>query len=604
MADKIQSIPPSLANPFADSQARNYSDERFLTEFCPISKYWSLFNDQHEILAGTRGCGKTILLKMMRYSMLSKLTDERAKKLASEKKFIAFYVPLHLEYIKKLSNSTLLDDAKISWFCFSFNCLLAQSVIIELTAILNDLIVDDLKRVELEYTLSKRIDDFWAIEPETPVFQFTRLREKITKLYYSVDPLKNDLSSVPIVFTHSLASPLSSIRNILCEKLHISPTWIVCMDEAEFADECYQKCINTAFRSDTNRIVFKVATLHFYHTTRATFDKGGISIMDGQDFKHTIIDMKYDEQDFIDVTNSLVRTRLLPEGIEIGELKDFLETLGDDNYIDYFSQEMEVIKYPRGKLEQQILDQLTDKSNVYNSKKESHEIKKTVIDKLAPIFYLREMYKLAKKGNHIPGWYAGAKMVRRIAQGNPRIFINIMNWLFDKARGKSIPLAVKSQHKSMMEFAESFCEQTQTLEQVGPKAQNQLNYVSEELREQTHKSGLAQAGTTFILGKNTDLEENRSWIEKAVAYSRLIIDDKSLRTQISMNSIYNLSNAYATAFWIPMRTHSPPPVITLLDNVEIAYSIEKSRKKTGQQSNGDQSSLFHNGGANNDDQEQ
>jgi len=151
-------IPISSANPFADSQARNYSGDKVLMEFCPISKYWSLFNDQHEILVGTRGCGKTILLKMMRYSMLSKLPDCRAKKLASEKKHIAFYVPLHLEYIKKLSNSTLSKDAKISWFRFSFNCLLAQSIIIEISAILDDLASDDFKRIELEYNLSRLID--------------------------------------------------------------------------------------------------------------------------------------------------------------------------------------------------------------------------------------------------------------------------------------------------------------------------------------------------------------------------------------------------------------------------------------------------------------
>ena len=52
-------------NPFSDSQARNFSDTKLINEFCPISNYWSLFNDQHEVLLGTRGSGKTFLLKMM-----------------------------------------------------------------------------------------------------------------------------------------------------------------------------------------------------------------------------------------------------------------------------------------------------------------------------------------------------------------------------------------------------------------------------------------------------------------------------------------------------------------------------------------------------------
>jgi hypothetical protein len=590
MIKKMQSIPHSLANPFADSQARNYSGERVLTEFCPISKYWSLFNDQHEILVGTRGCGKTILLKMMRYSMLSKLSDPRAKKLATEKKFIAFYVPLHLEYIKKLSNSTLSKDAKVDWFRFSFNCLLAQSIIIEITEILNDQIDDDLKRIEFEYNLSKQINDCWAIKSETSEFQFAKLREKINKLYYAADPLQDNLSSIPSVFKHSLASSLSSISNILCEKLNISPTWIVCVDEAEFSDECYQECINTVFRSDTDRIAFKVATLHFYHTTRATLDSD-ICVMDGQDFKYTIIDMKYNESDFIRVTDSLVKTRLSSENIYLDEVKDFLETLGDDNYIDYFSKEMKTNKYPREKLEQDILNQLSDESKNYNLKKESNEIEKPVIDKLAPIFYLREMYKLSKKGSHIPGWYAGAAMVRRIAQGNPRLFIRIMNRLFDKAKGKKIPLAVKAQHKSMMDFAKSFCMETQSLEQNGPEAKNKLDYVSEELQKRTHNSKLVQAGISFILNKNTDLLKNKPWIEKAVAFSRLMIDDKSLKTQINNDTNFHLSNVYATAFWLAMRTHSSPPIISLPDNVNTAYRIKKPKKKN------EQLSLFSQGGS-------
>ncbi len=42
-------------NPFSDSQARNFSDTKIINEFYPTSCFWSLFNDQHEILLGTRG---------------------------------------------------------------------------------------------------------------------------------------------------------------------------------------------------------------------------------------------------------------------------------------------------------------------------------------------------------------------------------------------------------------------------------------------------------------------------------------------------------------------------------------------------------------------
>ena len=59
-------------NPFYDSQARNFSDEKVLNEFCPISSFWDLFNEQHEIILGTRGSGKTFLLKMNHLKLLKK----------------------------------------------------------------------------------------------------------------------------------------------------------------------------------------------------------------------------------------------------------------------------------------------------------------------------------------------------------------------------------------------------------------------------------------------------------------------------------------------------------------------------------------------------
>jgi len=425
------------------------------------------------------------------------------------------------------------------------------------------------------------------------------LREKVDKLYYSIDPLSDDLSNVPNAFKHSLAASLSSIRNSLCSTLEIDPTWIVCIDEAEFADDCYQECINTALRAYTDQIIFKVATLHFHHKTKFTLDENS-NAMDGQDFNYTMIDMPPDEDDFTKVTDSLIKTRFQSENIELAKLENFLETIGDDKYIDYFTRTKNVDKLPRESLEEQILSQLSDASRKRNSGKSSSEIKKPVVDKLAPIFYLREMYKLSSeqgKGASKPGWYAGAAMVRRIAQGNPRLFIRIMNKLFDQARGTKLPLTVKKQHEVMVDFAVSFCAETQTLEQFGPVAKKQLDYISEVIQAQTHAAQLVPAGVTFKLKKGTDISKHKDWIEKAVAFSRLMIDDKSLLTQVSSDTTFYLSNVYAVAFWLPMRSHSSPLKIALLDDVNTTYHIKRKPH------NDNQLTLFSYGGYHDDHNE-
>ena len=49
-------------NPFAESQGRSFSRSKVEGEFHPTSTFLDRINQQHEILLGTRGSGKTFLL--------------------------------------------------------------------------------------------------------------------------------------------------------------------------------------------------------------------------------------------------------------------------------------------------------------------------------------------------------------------------------------------------------------------------------------------------------------------------------------------------------------------------------------------------------------
>lgn len=589
-------IAASSPNPFSDSQARNYSDDRVLDEFCPTSQFWSLFNDQHEIILGTRGCGKTIVLKMMRYSMLRRLNDKHAKKLVEEKKYIAFYAPLHLEFIKQLSSPKISDKDKIYWFRFSFNCVLAQSILIELYSLLDDLYPDKLSRVKIEYDLSAIIGDAWGINSGSSIHQLSNLREQVSKLYYNSHPLFSDAKDIPKPFIHSLGSTLTSISTTICEKLTISPTWIICVDEAEFLDESYQRCINTVFRSDSGRIAIKMATLPFHHITVKTLDEN-IPVIDGQDFNYTILNMKPDSSDFIKVTNSIIKTRFNSDSIEIRKLEDFVETIGKDQYKDYYFNE--IINEPCVKeyiashsdesnnekvltkyVDEQILMQLSNRSKEHNSRKSREEIKKSVLDKLAPIYYLREIKK-KEKGHYIPGWYAGASMIRRISQGNPRIFIRIMNKLFDASVGQPLPIKLKQQHKTIEAFAKSFCEETETLEKYGHDAKLHLETIAERIAAQTHGKELVQSGLSFSFKSNQNIDPHIDWLQKSVAYSRLTIDIDSLKTGITTRSIFVLSNLYAVKYWLPMRSRVPIKIQLLNSGTDHTKSANtKGTKKT------------------------
>lgn len=558
-ADKILNF--KGANPFSDSQARNFSDTKVSKEFYPISNFWSLFNDQHEILLGTRGCGKTFLLKMMRYSMLKKINNPQAKELVKKKEYIGLYVPMHLEFITLFNDSSLPKNMQISLFQIAFNCLLAQSMLIEIEALLDD-IEDELEKFKKVAKMVKVIDELWFNIENSDIYELSSLRNKVDKVFYNLDWKNPNLESVPTVFKRQICSSLSSVKSSITQVFmwEEEPTWIICIDEAEFLNETLQKCINSLFRSDTNRIALKVATLPFYHTTLKTIDEN-ISVVNGNDFSYKVVDMDYASKDYIDLTNALCRHRLgtrFNQDSECPTLENFLGIVGNDAQIDYFRNEIGEDKSKREYIEKDIIE------NFPNTRKKNAntyiEKRKTIYDKFAPIYFTRKMYLLSKKGNSKPGWYAGASVIRKVSQGNPRLFIQLMNKLFEVAR--ETELTEKKQSQAVLDFSSDLCKSTKALENQGPIVDKELSKIAEFLKLRTHDGPMVTVGCAFKLKYKCDdeIQKNKTWIQLAIAYSRLIVDDDVKINGITDNTKYILSYAYAVSFWLVLRNDSPQKI--------------------------------------------
>jgi len=558
-------------NPFNDSQSRNFSDDKVTNEFYPTSIFWSLFNDQHEIVIGTRGSGKTFLLKMMRYSMLKKISDPRAQLIIKEKKFIALYVPMNIEFVGSFSYRNIPEDYQIPFFQFSFNCLLAESLITELLAILDEE-KNELERYKKNSKLANHINQIW-FNDQSRISDMSTLVVKVRALFYNHD-VKNGLDFIPPVFAKQIGSSLQSIKEVIRQILNFQdePTWIICVDEAEFLKAPLQKCINTVFRSDSKRLVLKVATLPFYHKTYKTLDNE-ISVSVGNDFNFRFIDMKFDSEDFIRVTNSLCQRRLrrFSSNSNMEKLEDFVGVIGKDDLIDYYREELGVEKSQSEIIENEIISELSPKRQENMSERVS--LRKPVYDKFAPIYFVRKMYKLSRNGNTIPGWYAGSSMIRKISQGNPRRFIQLMNDLFEKAR--MTPLKPKAQHEVILKYARTICDATQALEIHGPEAKDNLDQIAEYLRARVHDGPLLYSGNTFSLSLNNyEIKKNEDWIKLAVAYSRLIIDDSSLLYGIKSNTKYSIGNVYSAKYWLPMRIGDYPR-IKLSSKDKYSYLVRK-----------------------------
>ena len=573
VSDKVKNY--NGENPFSDSQPRNFSDDKVINEFYPTSIFWSLFNDQHEIIVGTRGSGKTFLLKMMRYSMLKKIPDIRAQKIIKEKNFISLYVPMNIEFVGSFSYRNIPEDYQIPFFQFSFNCLLAESLITELLSILDEE-QSDFVRFKKNNLLANNINSIW-FNDQSNTTDMSSLATKVRTLFYNND-IKKGLEFVPPVFTKQIGSSMQSVKDVIQQIFNFEeePTWIICVDEAEFLKSPLQKCINTVFRSDSKRLVLKVATLPFYHKTYKTLDND-ISVSVGNDFNFRFIDMKYDSEDFIQVTNSLCNRRLkrLNAEIYIDKLEEFIGTIGNDDLIDYYREEVGPEKSQMEIIEKEIISEFSAQRKL--SVSELVTLRKPVYDKFAPIFFLRKMYHLSTEGHSVPGWYSGSSMIRKISQGNPRRFIQLMNDIFEKAR--TTTLKPKSQHEVIMKYARTICDATQSLEIHGPKAKDNLDQIAEYLKSRVHNGPLIFAGNTFSLNlNNEELKSNEDWIKLAVAYSRLVVDDSSLLYGISNDTKYSIGNVYSAKYWLPMRVGDYPK-IKLSSKDKYSYQVGRIKAK-------------------------
>lgn len=570
------------ANPFVGINGRDFSDQAIQEEFCPTTQFWSRFNSQHEILIGTRGCGKTFLLKAMRLSMLKSINDDQAKEIIAQKKYIAFYIALQMERMANLSNVNRNTNDKITLFRFIFNSCLAISIISEAKKncddLMNheiisndhDLLTNKQQAILANTKLANKLYKVWFNRDTNESFvDLDDLAIEINNLYYNFNFYTDDISTIPSLFTSDLCSPLISANSILSEFWKVDePTWILAIDEAEFVDELYQKTINSFMRSNPMHIILKIATLPYYWTTLETLNKD-IEISAGNDFNYEVIDMDCDSDDFKRLTNKLCnnrmqRIRLSNSTINDCTLEDLLGKIGNDNRIDYFKNEMKGLTDED--IQHGILQNLSpDRKSGSATKK---DLSQTIYKKYAPIYYVREIYK-NKKGNLKPQWFAGSEVIRKVSQGNPRMFLNIMMLLFSYATSHK-NFGTKEQHQVVVKYAHNVCEATKAIEKDGKDIYKNLSLIAKQLHDKTHDGYLKEIGCSFTFRKNIK-PENQSWIKRAISFSRVLVDETSIKSGITSKTKYSLCNVFAVEYWLTMR-NDYPTIVSLIESKELNRS--------------------------------
>lgn len=581
-------------NPFHDAQFRAYNSVKSQMEFYPTSFFWSLFNEENEILVGTRGSGKTALLRMLTYSNLKHLNDETAKRYIATWQFIGFYVPMNLEFMGALPGQQVPPQDRVIFFQYAFNCSAIHAFLSELREVLDVAFSDRKLRAGAEFDLCEYLSKLWFANIAPPPASLSDLMGMVDRCFNSIFSL-GDVKQAPEfrLLSQPILLPIkNAIRGIEpVIKIDLSRThWLVCIDEAEFLDESCLRCINTFMRAEERPLVLKMATLPYKHNTRATNQPGIFVEPHGSDFNYRRIDLDHRAPDFVGLTNYVCQSRLQRCGIVADDvtLENFLGKEGHgDDLVDYYRAEMGDEEALEEAVMSGIREALSEQRErrIDTLSKNPVKLKHAYLKKFAPIYYVRRMRKENSKGNRTAGWFAGAATIRRVADGNPRRFIQIMNSIFRVASDNQ--LTPKEQHRTVTRFCMDMHTAVEGYPDFGEALRGLIDRVGNVLQDKVHGTDMKFVGCGF--GVSDDILANELFLnalQLGVAYCFIKTDEQSFLYSITPESSLRLSYLLGVYFWLPLREVGEPPRLRqksgVLPGIQPTLDPPLSRKQVQQ----------------------
>lgn len=565
LSEKVKRVKYLGANPFTDSQARNQPITNILKDFYPTSVYWSRFNRDNEILVGTRGSGKTILLRMLCASHYWRSTAIASELESKDQYYFGIRIPLRLRLLNEVK-SEMTFQAKRERFNFIFNCVAIGSLLDELEFLLRKIFLEQTRRLLKVRILLDGLSDAWRIPLPVNCTSIDDFKIHIDNIH-----LRNRRSSDFSEISDSslcldLLEPILGVLDFLADLLEIDReriNWLACFDEAEYLDSEFQPIINTLLRSETSGLTIKIATLPFHWRNLETEKDGGFIRAGGDDFAFVPIDYGWKTTEYDQLINSLFRSRL-----EKTNIFSFDELEGEDVFKRFLGEEADNAlaeslaragyKRESSAVRIEVIQQLKSKTRrVGNWEPSLGQIKK-----FEPIHILRLMYRRSRQGNRKIPRLSGQEITKRVSQGNVRRFIQLCDMYFECARVKH--LNPTAQHAVVAEFSDNYIDRSNSVHRDGFVLKEFLDRFAAFLGAEMHGDSLKDVGLEFTISAELlNMKRFADAIEAGISHSYIFPPDNILDGAITEFTKLRLANVYAAKYWLPMRAGSGSRVTSL-----------------------------------------
>lgn len=522
-------------NIFEIDNARNQYERQLPATFVPTGIYWRLFSPKNQILVGTRGSGKTAILKMLTLPYLVNFDDDDARRLVAQKAYIGIYIPITTLWLGPIkSRSWSSAEEKGREFLWHLSIAACQALTKTIETALSKYVADEAQRLAATASITRKLAALWFSDDNSWAAGSLRvLRERLGELPLGknlfeaaqfLDPYGNTAAKYAggaRFYSPVLDSFLYAI-NIVEEVLGLAAdnvSWLICLDEVETLDIDCQAIINSFMRSDFGNRYFKIATLPYAHKTlRTNLDA---PLQAGNDFEYVWIDDDPANHENLfrgivggyatySFARELYNKRRHTAGGAYG--RHSLDRLLGKNSI---LSPVDLIESGQYQRERSAISAFETLAQLHFNQKSAERAARLrlastndrpvntafgdqLLRKTLGFLLLREAVR-TRRGNTRIEIYSGAEMLVRLADGNARTLIRLLNSILRQGawtKNRTNPVVSRSQqHDAAVRFSRSIVERVRSEEDVGQSLHVLLSRIGNGLSSLFHSDRI---GTDVI----------------------------------------------------------------------------------------------------------
>lgn len=436
--------------------ARNYTPRQVAATFVSSQDYVDLWRNEHTVVLGPRGSGKTTLFKMLTVQALYSWTNRMAAELRNHRPFTAIYVPTDMHWHHQLRRAEEALKGAPRFNQATSQAAVTTSVLIAVARSFQDRIECECPNgLELEARLCQSLHSEWRMPKTLPSLEvlIIGLKSRMSEIRKVVnEAILRDWtdSTIPTLPDYFYLDYFAS-TDVACHlfdsvfRLKQADKWALCLDELELAPRWLQDLAFSQQRSTEEAFLIKLSTSPIPEVLGATEARPKQDVRLITIWNHS---GRRGDEFAEDLCRSVLRRRL-------GSDVDPEALFGRSDLV--LQADAKVDKYERGSTEWQLvkevaewdnhLRQLLLRSGIDPTDPYTTDIARrdSLLRKIKPLAVFRRAFlkpgasrQFSLRSRKLGTIYYGREAIYRISDGNPRRLIGILGDMCSKAvKGKS-----------------------------------------------------------------------------------------------------------------------------------------------------------------------